>query len=193
MVSRNKTARDLARGRRRSFVKRWYDRALQCKDPYDRFFCLWIALVAAAQRRRTLTGIPFREIYADREKVLEYFECNTSIIYDILLKNKSKLTFLASRKGLRFGQPVLDTRSLRLRRILADFASHYLEGLPIGEEALVEAFAEILNKIRINLFQGLDREDLELLKVVNPLLKEILRRCEFVQPSGEIRRLIRSC
>lgn len=170
---------ELARGRRRSFIRRWYDRALQSKDPYDRFFCLWIALVAAAQRRRTLTGIPFREIYADREKVLEYFESNTSRIYDILLDHKDKLLKIASRKGLRYGQPVLDTRSLRLRRILADFAAHYLQGLPLAEEALVEAFAEILNKIRINLFQGLDREDLELLKVVNPLLREVLRRCEF--------------
>lgn len=169
----------MARGRRRSFIRRWFDRALQSKDPYDRFFCLWIALVAAAQRRRTLTGIPFREIYADREKVLEYFESNSSIIYDILSKNKDKLSELASRKGPRYGQPVLDTRSLRLRRILADFSAHYIQGLPLAEDVLVEAFAEILNKIRINLFQGMDREDLEFLKVLNPLLIEILKRSEF--------------
>lgn len=123
----------MAYGKRRSFIRRWYDRALESKDPYDRFFCLWIALVAAAQRRRTLTGIPLREIYADREKVLEYFECNTSIIYGILLENKDKMTYLVSRKGLRSGQPVLDTRSLRLRRVLADFAARGVLGPQTGK------------------------------------------------------------
>lgn len=171
----------MARGRRRSFIRRWYDAGLRSRDPYDRFFCFWIVLVAAAQRRRTLTGIPFREIYADREKVLEYFEGNKSIIYDILLKNKDKMSFLASRKGARHGHPVLDTRSLRLRRVLSDFSAHYNQGVPLPDDALVEAVAEIINKIRINLFQGMEREDLELLERVNPLLQEILGRCEFAE------------
>lgn len=171
----------MARGRRLAFVRRWYERALQADEPYDRFFFAWIATVAAAQRRRTESGIPFREIYADREKVIEYFEINRSTVAGVLSQHKESLKRIASRKGHRYGQPVMDTRSLRLRRIFSDFAAHYTQGMPLGEEALLEATAEVINKIRITLFQDLDedRKDIESLELVNPILLEILRQCEF--------------
>ena len=170
----------MARGRRRSLVERWVQRAKQADDPFDRFFCSWIALVAAAQRKRTETGIPFREIYADREKVLEYFETNRNAIFQVLRKNRGILKALARRKGPRYGKSVLDTRSLRLRRIFSDFAACYTQHIHLSEDYLVEAFAEVLNKIRINLLQGVndDHEDIELLELVNPLLLDILQACE---------------
>jgi hypothetical protein len=172
----------MARGRRRSFVERWAQRARQADDPFDRFFCSWVALVAAAQRKRTETGIPFREIYADREKILEYFEANRARIFQVLRQHRENLSQLACRKGARYGKSVLDTRSLRLRRIFADFAAYYTQRMPLSEEYLVEATVEIINKIRINLFQGVndDHEDIELLELVNPVLLDILEQCESV-------------
>jgi hypothetical protein len=163
-------------------MKRWFLRAKEAEDPFDRFFYLWIALVVAAQRRRTYTGIPFREIYSDREKVLDYFRANQQTIAQVLQNNEDKLAQLARRQGARYNKPILDTRSLRLRAIFYDLAAHYTKGVPLQDEYLVEAVSELVNKIRINLFHGFnvydDHEDIALLELVNPLLFEILQRCE---------------
>ncbi|MEW6441272.1 MAG: hypothetical protein AB1640_10105 [bacterium] len=170
----------MALGRRRDFVQRWLEKARKAEDPFDRFFYAWIALVAAAQRQRTQTGIPFREIYADREKVLEYFAAKRSNVLQVLKDNRQRLHKLACRKGARFAKPVIDTRSLRLRGIFSDFSAHYTHRMPMTEEQLVEATGEVINKIRINLFQGTsdDSEDIELLELVNPILLQILESCE---------------
>jgi|YNPNPStandDraft_1061719.scaffolds.fasta_scaffold117299_1 hypothetical protein len=168
--------------RRLYFMKRWYERAKSDLDPFDTFFHLWIALVVAAQRRRTYTGVPFREIYSDREKVLDYFRAHSRAILEVLEKHRDIMTALAGRQGPRYKQAILDTRSLRLRAVFSDLAAHYTRGLPLSEEYHVEAVGELINKIRINLFTGFDvyddHDDIELLQLVNPLLLEILERCE---------------
>ena len=129
----------MARGRRLAFVRRWYERARQADEPYDRFFFAWIAMVAAAQRRRTESGIPFREIYADREKVIEYFEINRSTVAGVLSQHKESLKRLASRKGHRYGQPVMDTRSGSLHaHCLAYTARHRLSRCGLGRNTPVE-------------------------------------------------------
>ncbi len=174
----------MALNRRLNFMKRWYDRAKSEQDPFDKFFCLWIALVAAAQRRRTTTGVPFREIYSDREKILDYFRVNSQKVLAVLETYKPILVQLTSRKGQKYKQAILDTRSLRLRTIFSDLAAYYSQGTPFADEYIVEAFGELINKIRINLFSGFnvydDREDIEFLSLVNPLLEAILQQCEEV-------------
>ena len=54
--------------------------------------------------------------------------------------------------------------------------------LSLPDEHMVECVGEVVNRIRINLLHGFnvydDQEDIELLKLVNPILHDILQSCE---------------
>lgn len=167
---------------RRAFIERWFQKARKAKDPFDRFYCLWIPLVAASKVYGSRAGVTFREIYADREMVLEYFLARTQHVHRILEKHERRMLQLAQRRGVRYGKPILDTRSWRLRIKFSDFADHYLRRMPLPDEALVEAFGEVVNKIRLELFQGIGcsdgDDDRALLELVNPVLMDILEHCE---------------
>jgi hypothetical protein len=56
-----------------------------------------------------------------------------------------------------------------------------------ADECLAEATAEILNKVRNNLFHGNkmydDKEDREVLNLLTPLLMTIVRTCEALNES----------
>jgi hypothetical protein len=91
---------------------------------------------------------------------------------------------LARRRGTNYGHPIVDTGNPQLRDKFSKLAAHYTQDHSLSEEELVETVAELLNKIRNNLFHGVkvydDREDIVLLELVNPVLLTILRNCEFL-------------
>lgn len=175
----------MATDRRLIFTKKWFLRAIRTEDPFDRFTSLWIALVAAAQRHRTSIGTPVRENDTDREKMLDYFRANSHQIFQALRENLDSMVKLSRRRGTYYGNPIVDTGSPELRDKFSKITTHYTKNPLLPQEELVEAVAELLNKIRNNLFHGVkvydDREDAALLELVNPVLIAILRNCESLQ------------
>lgn len=164
------------RGDRRStFVKKWFGRAKKTEDPFDRFFYLWIALVVAAQRLVRGNG------ENDRERVVDYFLYNKESVLQVLNNHNEIMHQLGRRRGTKYGNPIIDAGE-ELREKFEKLSNHYLRNQPLDAEEKVEIVAELLNKIRNNLFHGHkvydDREDISLLGMVNPLLFEILQRCE---------------
>jgi hypothetical protein len=166
------------------FVRKWFQRASQADDPFDRFFSLWIALVVASQRARTNKGSRYIEDDNDRKRILDYFLSNECKVFQALQNHQDILLKLSQRRGTRYRSPILDTGNPVLGEKFLGLAKHYNRSLILSEEELVEAVAELFNKVRNNLFHGVkiydDREDIALLELVNPILSEILRACEIL-------------
>lgn len=171
----------MAKDRRTAFVKKWIKRGISSNDPFDKFFSLWIALVVAAQRLRTYRGFGYIENDKDVLKVLYYFEQNRSKVLEAIQQKNEQMLKLSKRKGTVYGDPVVDAGK-RLRPLFSKLADHYNEGLPLVDDEKLEIVGELLNKIRNNVFHGIkvydQQEDIELLELINPLLQEILQRCE---------------
>ena len=88
----------MAVDRRVEFVRKWYQRARESTDDFDRFFYLWIALIAAAQRFRTSTGRHVDED-TDGKRVIDYCKGNTQSVLHVLEKHRDNMCALARRKG----------------------------------------------------------------------------------------------
>jgi hypothetical protein len=129
----------------------------------------------------TRTGAD-RDADTDREKVLAYFAGNAEKVSQVLRENEEILRRLASRRGTRHRGWIVDTGNRGLQTKFRRLSAHYLSGAPLAATEAVDALAELLNRIRNNVFHGIkvydSREDLELLNLVNPLLQQILVRCE---------------
>jgi hypothetical protein len=67
---------------------------MKTKDVFDRFFCLWIAMVVAVQR--FATQHPADDEKTDREKLLAYFRGNADQFFKVLEENPSNMGWLAS-------------------------------------------------------------------------------------------------
>ena len=161
--------------RRLNFVKKWFGRAKKTEDPFDRFFYLWIALVVSAQH--LVRG----SCESDRERVIDYFWYNKENVLKVLSEHNDIMNRLAHRRGTRFGNPIIDAGE-DLREKFRRLSDHYLRNHPLSSEEKVEIVAELLNRIRNNLFHGHkiydDQEDISLLELVNPLLFDVLQICE---------------
>ena len=169
----------MAQDRRSIFVAKWFERGIKESDPFDRFFSLWIALVVAAQR---VSAFDRFDRDGDREKILRHFGVNSSRVLQALEGSKDSLQVLAKRRGTRYSNPIVDTGNPELKRKFEKLAAHYSGKPSLSDEALVDAIAELLNKIRNSVFHGVkvydDREDVKLLEHVNLLLAAILEKCE---------------
>jgi hypothetical protein len=173
----------MAVDRRVEFVQKWYQRARESTDDFDRFFYLWIALIAAAQRFRTSTGRHVDED-TDGRRVVDYCKGNTQSMLRVLEQHRHNMRALARRKGTQYRNPIVDTGNPVLREHCRQLSQHYLENKPLSDEDLVVYVAELLNKIRNNLFHGVkvydDASDSALLQEVNPILTSIINQCEHV-------------
>lgn len=160
-------------------ARRWFERSKAEKNPFDKFFCLWIALIIAARCRTR------REPEDnDGKTVKEYFCLNSNYIVSLMKEDTritQPLTQLRARRGSEGGK-IVETygRQKERRRELFDkFACAYDD---LTDEKRVEALAEIINQVRNNLFHGRklydDREDRELLELVNPVITSILTSIE---------------
>ncbi len=163
------------------FVQKWLERAKAEEDEFDRFFAAWIALVVAAQRARDLEP-PLTENETDRDKVLFYFERNRARVKHALEARAPEMTALAQRRGTSHGNPIVDTGNPELRHRFSRLARHYAGQETLGDDELVCTLAELLNRVRNNAFHGGkvydDRDDIELLGLVNPVLMTVLEEAE---------------
>jgi len=172
----------MAEGRQRTFIEKWIKRAREATDPFDKFFSLWIALIVAAQRIRLRTGMGFREDDTDRQRILDYFGSNIPKIKEILEDKKVTMIKFAKRRGSKHRNPIVDTGNRELKEKFARLSNHYKEEISISDQELINSVGELFNKIRNNLFHGVkifdDKEDIDLINLVNPILLEILEKCE---------------
>lgn len=171
----------MADDRRISFVRKWLRRARHAQDEFDRFFSAWIALVVAAQRIRDSLGHPAEED-SDRQRVVDYFLANRVQVMRAIERHQAEMSWLARRRGTTYRNPIIDTGNPSLRDLFTRLSRHYTAGEPMQDDEHVRAIAELLNKVRNNVFHGAkvydDREDLELLRNVNPVLLAVLEESE---------------
>jgi hypothetical protein len=164
--------------RRLTFVRTWLRRAEGEADPFDRFFAAWVALVVAAQIVRDGIGGSGGDD-SDRQRVIDYFREKKQVVIRALEKHQTEMDFLARRRGTRFRNHIVDTGNPQLREMFEWLSRHYTNQSPMGDDERVEAVAELLNRIRNNVFHGMkvydDKEDTRLLERVNPILIDILR------------------
>jgi hypothetical protein len=171
----------MVRDKRVTFVRKWLRRARGAKDEFDRFFSAWIALIVAARRVRDQSGqVPEED--SDRQRVVGYFLAKKAEVMRAIGKHETEMRWLARRRGTKYGGPIIDTRNAELRERFARLSRHYTAGEPMQDDELAMAVAELLNKIRNNVFHGGkvydDREDLDLLRNVNPVVVAVLEEAE---------------
>lgn len=173
----------MAVDRRVEFICKWYQRAHESTDDFDRFFSLWIALVVATQRFRTSTGSRVEDD-TDRERVIAYLKGNQQSVLQVLEQHRDHMVALARRRGTSYHNSIVDTGNPQLRNYFKQLSQHYLGASPLSAENLVVYVAELLNKIRNNVFHGVkvydDASDSDLLREINPILTSIINQCEHI-------------
>jgi len=164
---------------RESFVRRWYRRAARCKDPFDRFFSAWIALVILARSDLDEQGLSQPDV--DRKAIIQYFESHALVVTAVLRSLSAEVSWLAKREGTGTREAILDVHghSPRHLRQLFDTLARVWSGKAARKPRWVAgATAEMVNHIRNNMFHGLkapdDTGDRDLLERVTPMLIRIL-------------------
>jgi len=159
-------------------AKRWFERGGAERDPFDVFFYLWIALIIAARY-----GAQREPEDADLVTIKEYFTLNRDRVLLALKEDDTVVERLRKRRGTDGGK-VVETwgrggQRMCRRQEFDKFACTYDE---LTDLEKLHTIAEILNQVRNNLFHGRklydDKQDRELLELVNPLMKSILRNIE---------------
>lgn len=169
--------------RRADFVSRWFKKALGDKDHFDRFFSLWIALTVAAKKWCDDTGAGSRRD-RDGKRVERFLKGNQRGVLGIMDAHDKEMRALATRRGRRRGMPVLDIdpehpRYEELMGKFERFSRHYGSRMRLPDPDKVDALVEILREVRNNTFHGVKvydaREDVGLLRLVNPVLEDVIR------------------
>jgi hypothetical protein len=119
---------------------------------------------------------------SDRQCVIDYFLAKKGRVLRAVGRCHKHMTWLARRQGTTYGNAIVDTGNPNLRDLYSKVSRHYGEGPRMPDDEHVKAIAELLNKVRNNVFHGVkvydDAEDLELLRKVNPVLLAVLDECE---------------
>lgn len=162
--------------KRIAYSKKWFKRGTEIDDPIDKFIYLWIALVIAAQYSMVSGN-------TDRKRIINLFRTRRTLIFNVIKEHRKRMVKLAQRRGTKDGGLIVDTEYPKLREKFSKIVDYYTQGISLDESALVEYVGELLNKIRNNLFHGDkvsdDREDIELMNLVNPILHDVLEVCLF--------------
>lgn len=163
---------------RLDYVRKWLLRAEGTTDNFDKFFYAWIALTIAAQRLRTNRGM-IRDDDTDRYKIVDYFKENQQQVLFVLKINEARMQQLATRRGERFGNAIVDVGNPELREKFSKLSKYYKKIISLTDEEIAEYSAELFNKIRNNLFHGLkvydNREDIAIIQLVSPILVDIVK------------------
>jgi hypothetical protein len=148
---------------------------------FEAFIYLWISWVIGCKIYVSLNL--YRDIskknFTDREDVIDWCTNNPELIVQIIQQHKNSLAYLGKRKGDRYGDPIIDA-SLNLSRYFFILQKYFNnEHQYRRKKELATHFAELLNKIRNNLFHGdktyNEESDLELIKSVLPVLYDFAK------------------
>src|SRR5437016_394435 len=127
---------------RLAFLRRWWPRACQATDPFDRFFFLWISVIVAA-RIASLGGIRYEDD-SDRHLVTDYFRVNSARVLEVIGLRRPEMEWLASRRGKPEGHPIVDTGDRRLRERFRRLSAHYTRGASLPSDEHVDVLAALL-------------------------------------------------
>lgn len=159
-------------------LKKWFRKAETEKDIIDRFIYGWLAMTIAANIEFTHSGIPDPKIN-DRKRVIHYFKKHSEAVETAAQEHNANSLTLSKRMGPE-GGVILD--ALAIQEHCKNFRRKVLKQGACSSSDFAEATAEILNRIRNNLFHGSklydDTADRTLLGLVTPILLAILATSE---------------
>ncbi|MFZ0246384.1 hypothetical protein [Candidatus Binatus sp.] len=161
------------------FVQRWFRKAYESEDCFDRFFSAWIALVIKA--RSYLHEKQLTHPDTDRIAIIRYFVDRSEAVANVLADFPEEVAWLAVRKGIGTGQPILDVLPPdphNLRPKFDQLALVWSQQATRKPRWIADATAEMINHVGNNAFHGAktpdDDADRELLDRINHILMDIL-------------------
>lgn len=166
-------------------MNEWFARGVDAygiNNYFEAFIYLWISLVVGTKIEMG-KNIPFskssQKNIGDLECIKYWFCGHEDIINDEIKGNWKRISALGKRTGSHYGNPIIDA-SETLRKKFTRLRG-YFNGIYVYEnnKQLAEDLAELLNKIRNNLFHGDksydNRSDRELLSAVLPILMNLTK------------------
>jgi hypothetical protein len=157
----------------------WFEngkRALERENLFEAFIYLWISWVVACKvhRGNNYAVTPNLE---DSKVVAAWAESESREVSEIIEEQLVNLRPLGNRRGSSHGNYIVDS-SVRLQERFSRLSKYFRdEHVYEDKRQLASDFAELVNKVRNNLFHGgklySSSDDRELLSAILPALKEI--------------------
>ena len=159
----------------------WFQRgekALKEENIFEAFIYLWISWVVACKKSNGFnysTEFRFKKDETDREEIKLFCQGNCNSINEILQNHKTSMDYLANRKGSKYRNAIIDAsegQRKKFHELMRDIKGE----INLSERQRAGYFAELLNRIRNNLFHGdkiyNDHEDRELIKNTVYILRD---------------------
>ena len=163
---------------RHKIIDSWRQKGLiaqENEEYFDAFISYWISFVVSCKVYCDNNGVKIclkkdQKYPTDFDFLIAWFNGNSKNVFNCFENNMQSLSILKDRnKG-----EILKNASIGQFRSI----THALQGERIQKNILVENIAYFINQIRNNLFHGTkiydDHEDLQLIKSVLPLLRDLL-------------------
>lgn len=168
---------------REQIMYEWYikgEDAFSKKNDFEAFIYLWISWVVACKihlaNNYSYSSYVQKDL-DDRKIIIEWCKNHAPEVRECINEKMKHLIPLGQRVGSEFKNPIIDASRVLQEKFgrLSKFFNG--ENIYKYDEELTADFAELLNKIRNNLFHGNksydNQDDKLLLKAVLPALKDI--------------------
>ena len=170
---------------REQIMYEWYEKgedAFNNENDFEGFIYLWISWVVACKihlgNNKTYSSFVQKD-FDDRTIIIEWCQNYAPDIRECINDSFKSLVYLGNRKGSHYKNPIIDAGKILQSKFtqLSDFfnGKYFYK----YDQDLATDFAELLIKIRNNLFHGNksydNRDDKSLLKAVLPALKAITK------------------
>ena len=168
---------------REQIMYEWYEKgedAFNNKNDFEAFIYLWISWVVACKihlgNNKTYSSYVQKDL-DDRKIITEWCKNCAPEVRECIEENMKFLKPLGTRVGSHFKNPIVDSSKILQGKFI--LLSDFFNGNKVYKHdyELTVDFAELLNKIRNNLFHGNksydNKDDKLLIKAVLPVLKDI--------------------
>lgn len=157
----------------------WFENgkhALERENLFEAFIYLWISWVVACKIHRG-NNYAVSPNLEDSKVVADWSKSESSAVSEIIEKQLVTLAPLGNRRGSTYGNYIVDS-SVRLQEIFSRLSRYFRREYAYEDKRqLASDFAELVNKVRNNLFHGgkaySSADDRELLSAILPALLEI--------------------
>ena len=168
---------------REQIMYEWYEKGVDAfnqENDFEAFIYLWISWVVACKidlgNNKPYSSFVQKDL-DDREIIIEWCKNYAPELKKCINENLKNLIYLGNRQGSHYKDPIIDASQILQAKFT--LLSRFFRGKYIYnyDEDLAADFAELLNKIRNNLFHGNksydNKEDKALLKAVLPVFLDI--------------------